>query len=100
MVTYISGPTIYHIASCTDLLLVGSSAYSQADGGQVDCMPTANIAIRILDFRPTAGGYLKLVLLNVAGSGALSTLGVRKYQTSVGTCLVSSAIGITWSAAS
>lgn len=49
---------------------------------QVDCEPRDNIVIRILEFRPSAGGYLKLVLLNVAGSGAISSLGIRMYQTS------------------
>ena len=50
---------------------------------QVDCQPPDNIVIRILEFRPSAGGYLKLVLLNVAGSGAISSLGIRRYQTEV-----------------
>lgn len=50
---------------------------------QVDCQPSSNIVIRLLSFRPGNGGYLKLVLLNVAGTGAVQSIGLRRYQSQV-----------------
>ena len=52
-------------------------------GQQVPCRPTNNIQLRILALRATAGGYLKLTLLDVAGGGALSSVSVRQYGTNV-----------------
>ena len=50
---------------------------------QVPCRPTNNIQLRILELRASAGGYLKLTLLDVAGGGALSSVAVRQYGTDV-----------------
>lgn len=34
---------------------------------QVNCTPPGDILIRVLEYRPSGGGYLKLTFLNVAG---------------------------------
>ena len=44
---------------------------------QVNCKPPGGIQIRLIEYRPTLGGYLKLAVLNVAGSGGLTAVGVK-----------------------
>ena len=44
---------------------------------QVNCKPPGGLAIRLIQYRPTLGGYLKLAVLDVGGSGGLTAVGVR-----------------------
>ena len=37
------------------------------DGLQVDCDISGNIGIRVLEYRSSGGGYLKLTFLNTIG---------------------------------
>ena len=51
---------------------------------QVDCAPPGNIVIRVLQYRPDAGGYLKIVPLQTAGVGAVKAVGYRSSGATVG----------------
>ncbi|KAK9809432.1 hypothetical protein WJX73_006635 [Symbiochloris irregularis] len=79
---------------------IASPSIGQADVtvSQVDCQPTDNIAIRLLSFRPDQGGYLKLVLLNVAGSGAVRSIGLRRYQSQDAYQQMTNTYGAVWEA--
>lgn len=44
---------------------------------QVNCKPPGGIQIRLIQYRPTLGGYLKLAVLDVAGTGGLTAVGVK-----------------------
>lgn len=51
---------------------------------QVNCSPPGNITIRVLEYRPSGGGYLKLTFLNVAGF--IGNVLVGQSQANVRTC--------------
>ncbi|KAK9841371.1 hypothetical protein WJX74_004628 [Apatococcus lobatus] len=44
---------------------------------RVNCKPPGGVQIRLIEYRPTLGGYLKLAVLDVAGSGGLTAVGVK-----------------------
>lgn len=41
---------------------------------QVDCTPPGNIVIRVLEYRPTSGGYIKITPLETAGVATVSSI--------------------------
>ncbi|CAL8466633.1 g6169 [Coccomyxa elongata] len=41
---------------------------------QVDCTPPGNIVIRVLEYRPTSGGYIKITPLETAGVATVSSV--------------------------
>lgn len=43
---------------------------------QVSCAATGSLIVRLVQLTATANGYIKLALLNVAGSGAASAVGL------------------------
>lgn len=45
---------------------------------QVECAPTSPIVVDVDTYRTTQGGYLRLDLQDVAGSGALASVELRK----------------------
>ena len=51
------------------------------DGLQVDCGISGNIVIRVLEYRPSGGGYLKLTFLNIIGG--IDSVLVSKTQADV-----------------
>ena len=53
---------------------------------QVNCKPPGGIQIRLIQYRPTLGGYLKLAVLDVAGSGGLTAVGVNSANVSLRGC--------------
>lgn len=59
---------------------------------QVDCTPPNNIVIRILSFRATAGGYVKLTHLQSAGVATVKSI---EFKSSAAP--VSSSTGNAWS---
>ena len=42
---------------------------------QVNCPASGSILVRLQQLSPTAGGYVKLALLNVAGSNGITSVG-------------------------
>ena len=49
----------------------------------MNCAATGPIAVRIEQLSPVANGYIKLVLLNVAGSNGISSVAVAPAGTQV-----------------
>lgn len=60
---------------------------------QVDCDPPGSIVVNVDTYRPTEGGYLRLDLQQVAGTGALAGVGLRKSTNGV-RCIVSWAVHV------
>ena len=52
---------------------------------QVECSPRASIDVDVDTFRATEGGYIRLDLQNVAGSGALASVELRQPVSAVRT---------------
>ena len=50
---------------------------------QVSCAATGSIIVRLMQLAPVANGYAKLALLNVAGTGAVSTVALAPTGTQV-----------------
>ena len=50
---------------------------------QVDCTPPGDLVVRVLDFRASDDGYLKLTPWNAAGVGAVSAIGLRSSSSAV-----------------
>jgi len=50
---------------------------------QVNCAATGPITVRIEQLSPVAEGYIKLVLLNVAGSNGISSVAIAPTGTQV-----------------
>lgn len=48
---------------------------------QVDCDISGNIVIRVLEYRPSGGGYIKLTFLNIIGG--IDSVLISKSQASV-----------------
>ncbi|BDA41084.1 probable Expansin-B17 at N-terminal half [Coccomyxa sp. Obi] len=44
---------------------------------QVDCTPPGNIVIRVLEYRPTSGGYIKITPLDTAGVATVSSINTK-----------------------
>jgi len=49
----------------------------------VNCAAIGSITVRIEQLSPVANGYIKLVLLNVAGSNGISSVGIAPTGTQV-----------------
>ncbi|KAK9841723.1 hypothetical protein WJX74_010883 [Apatococcus lobatus] len=58
-------------------LFLASLGRAQAQLQQVDCEPPGGVSFRLIDYRPSAGGFLKFSVKNVAGSGGLSGVAVK-----------------------
>ena len=79
-------------ACVPDRLVIPFTVYSQNIGPtskgqapiqyrQIDCQPPGNIRIDVDTFRPTKGGYIRLTLKWVAGSGNISSVELRESLT-------------------
>ncbi len=65
-------------------LVVPPSLSTEAHGGcigcigQVPCNPPGNMVVKVMDARPTEGGYLKIVNTQLAGNAVVSDVKVRE----------------------
>lgn len=50
---------------------------------QVDCTPPNNLVIRVLSFRATSGGYVKLTYLQAAGVATAKSIEYKSSSASV-----------------
>lgn len=47
-------------------------------GAQVECAPPTNVTLDVDQFRATEGGYIRLALESVAGSGSITAIELRQ----------------------
>ena len=63
--------------------------YARGNGkkcSQVDCTPPGDIIIRILSFRATSGGYVKLTHLQTAGVATVKSIDFKSSPAPVSRC--------------
>jgi hypothetical protein len=58
----------------------------------VDCEPDGNIVVDVDQFRTSDGGYARLALKSVAGSGDLTSVELRRSPSGVSKCIDSSVV--------
>ncbi|KAL6782563.1 hypothetical protein ACKKBG_A07290 [Auxenochlorella protothecoides x Auxenochlorella symbiontica] len=66
----------------------------------VPCAPPGDIVVRIDTFRPTLGGYLRLVLLSVAGQGPIDSVELRTSGSQGDWAPLARSFGAAWDASS
>ena len=54
---------------------------------KVDCTPPGNLEIRVLEYRPTSGGYLKITPWQTAGVATVSKIEYKQSSAAVSNCL-------------
>ena len=66
-----------HVSVFSDYLASPGDGRVAIRYAPVPCAPVANLSVRVTDVRSSAGGYVRLVPMAVAGDGTVSSIQVR-----------------------